>query len=293
MKFKNIIVSIIVLLFIFGSIVVSSATNINDMKLALSYGFVQFLILTLAMMVVPIIAYFKNGGVIEFDSGKKLCQCNIFIALGMLFIKDIILYDGIYTNVIRHFGTNIIYSLIYYLINKTLFVGEQKSINTKEKNDQKKECQYLVHNFADDNPNLAKKVKNLYEVKKNNNYEKKHMNIKINTTIIFLFIIIIILLIFIDSQSNSIDKYRSEINSLISKNERLESDVLILKVLNDMRKEKSSFLDENIVLVIEGYENYYYTYDCVKKLTEGNEYSYWAYNIEQAKAKGYKNGTCN
>ena len=55
---------------------------------------------------------------------------------------------------------------------------------------------------------------------------------------------------------------------------------------------KAKFLDENIVFVLEGYGNVYYTYDCVTKLTDGEEYSYWAYNKEAAISQGYKSGKC-
>ena len=55
--------------------------------------------------------------------------------------------------------------------------------------------------------------------------------------------------------------------------------------------EKANFLDENIVFVLEGYGNFYYTYDCVKKLTNGT-FTYYAYNEENAIANGYIPGTC-
>ena len=57
-------------------------------------------------------------------------------------------------------------------------------------------------------------------------------------------------------------------------------------------KEKLDFFDENIVFVIEGYGDYYYSYDCVQRVTSG-EYTYWAYNKEAAISKGYRKGTCN
>lgn len=57
-------------------------------------------------------------------------------------------------------------------------------------------------------------------------------------------------------------------------------------------QDKLDFFDENIVFVIEGYGNYYYTYDCVQKITDGEEYSFWAYNKEAAKSNGYQKGTC-
>ena len=56
--------------------------------------------------------------------------------------------------------------------------------------------------------------------------------------------------------------------------------------------EKAEFLDENIVFVLEGYGDYYYTYDCVQEITDG-DYSYWAYNKEAAISQGYRKGTCN
>lgn len=54
-------------------------------------------------------------------------------------------------------------------------------------------------------------------------------------------------------------------------------------------EEKAKFLDENIVFVLDGYANYYYTYDQVQQVTQGvDEYTYWAYNKEQAISRGYK-----
>ncbi len=57
-------------------------------------------------------------------------------------------------------------------------------------------------------------------------------------------------------------------------------------------RNKLNFFDENVVFQLEGYGKYYYTYDCVMKKTNGNEYSYWAYNIDAAKSKGLKKGGC-
>lgn len=55
---------------------------------------------------------------------------------------------------------------------------------------------------------------------------------------------------------------------------------------------KAKFLDENIVFVLEGYGNVYYSYDCVDKLTEGEDFTFWAYNKEAAISQGYKKGKC-
>ena len=56
-------------------------------------------------------------------------------------------------------------------------------------------------------------------------------------------------------------------------------------------RDKLEFYDENIVFVIKGYGNYYYSYDCVQKITDG-EYDFWAYNKEAAVLNGYQEGTC-
>lgn len=65
-----------------------------------------------------------------------------------------------------------------------------------------------------------------------------------------------------------------------------------LEEYDDYRLEtqwKLNFYDENIVFVIDGYGDYYYTYDQMQTVTQGiGGYSYWAYNKEQAIARGYK-----
>lgn len=53
-------------------------------------------------------------------------------------------------------------------------------------------------------------------------------------------------------------------------------------------KNKARFLDQSIVFVIEGYGDYYYTYDEMMRVMDGKgEFSFWAYNKELAIANGY------
>lgn len=61
-----------------------------------------------------------------------------------------------------------------------------------------------------------------------------------------------------------------------------------LKCENNKLKDKCNFFDRYVVFVIEGYGNYYYTYDQMEQVTHGKSYSYWAYNIEQAISLGYR-----
>ena len=52
--------------------------------------------------------------------------------------------------------------------------------------------------------------------------------------------------------------------------------------------EKLDFYDENIVFVVEGYGDYYFTYNQMIEEVEEDEYSFWAYNKELAIDLGYE-----
>lgn len=87
---------------------------------------------------------------------------------------------------------------------------------------------------------------------------------------------------------DEIDVLESELSVLrYSSNYRKER-VKELENDNGNMREKCGFFDKNIVFVIEGYGNYYYTYDQMEQVTQGKSYSYWAYNVEQAKGLGYR-----
>lgn len=129
-----------------------------------------------------------------------------------------------------------------------------------------------------------------------NNKTKKLNIISLVCNGIFL-ILIIILLISLGSKTNQIQDMEYEL-------EEYEDDMWSYKVdsenLDDLLggntyyyvENKLDFFDENVVFVIEGYGDYYYTYDCMMDKVDG-EYSYWAYNKEQAIGRGYKRGSCN
>lgn len=77
-------------------------------------------------------------------------------------------------------------------------------------------------------------------------------------------------------------------------NNNIDDSILSFSELSDEKKEKSDFLDENIVFVIEGFENYYYTYDEMIYVTQQiDDYSFWAYNEEQAKTLNYVKSNVN
>lgn len=56
---------------------------------------------------------------------------------------------------------------------------------------------------------------------------------------------------------------------------------------------KSQFIDEHIVFVISDFKNKYVSYNCMKYLTKGTEYSFLAYNIKQAISEGYEQYKCS
>ena len=138
------------------------------------------------------------------------------------------------------------------------------------------------------------KTKTKTEVKIGVEQEEKSVksNIAFYIAIVVLTIVIIVMCIYGFSKKS---EYEDEISDLKSQISSLKRDYNELKSeeysewVEDMKNSaKIEFFDENIVFVLDGYGNYYYTYDQVQQVTQGKEYSYWAYNKEAAKAKGYK-----
>lgn len=61
------------------------------------------------------------------------------------------------------------------------------------------------------------------------------------------------------------------------------------RVLYRNHKRKADYLDNELVFVIEGYGDYYYTYDQMNEVTAGKgSYSYWVYFRSSAIRKGYQ-----
>lgn len=124
------------------------------------------------------------------------------------------------------------------------------------------------------------------EVEKNNTLINDNKALYI---IVFALLAIIIgLSIYTVNVNSKIDNLESQVSKLKSEKSRLSKENTDYSFENIKLKDKADFLDENIVFVLDGYGNYYYTYDQVQKVTQGEEYTYWAYNIEAAKYKGYK-----
>ena len=131
---------------------------------------------------------------------------------------------------------------------------------------------------------------------KNNSIDNDNKK-KSNYFFIVLFIISLvcnILLVILTIYMNH--EYKASENNLEQVSEarrKLESDMLYIKgdKTKDYIKNKLNFIDDNVVFQIEGFGNYYYTYDCMMDRVNG-EYSYWAYNKEAAIGKGLRRGDC-
>lgn len=80
---------------------------------------------------------------------------------------------------------------------------------------------------------------------------------------------------------------------LANENEQIHSNLFSVIGTNSVYyvNDKLDFMDENIVFKIEGFGNYYYTYDCMISKVNG-PYTYWAYNKEAAISIGLRAGGC-
>ncbi len=147
-----------------------------------------------------------------------------------------------------------------------------------------------------DEPNIVEKEDNKsYSTSKNNSDNVKSILIIINITLIISIILIIVF------YNNKITKLKDENKDLSEEKDlfKNESERIFNDVFNvlgdeyslDYIKEKLDFYDNSIVFQIEGFGNYYYTYDCMMKKVNGS-YSYWAYNKEAAIDNGLRQGTC-
>ena len=126
--------------------------------------------------------------------------------------------------------------------------------------------------------------------------EKKQNNINYNLLLIilisfliaiFLFVGIYFLVDYIDSLKYQIESSQSSYNSIKTKYETLRKEHSDKELEYQSQDAKIDFFDEHVVFVLDGYGNYYYTYDQMQQVTQGKSYSYWAYNKEAAISKGY------
>ncbi len=88
-------------------------------------AFADLLVISISMMLIPIVLRLKNGKKFQYKVGKKICYWNSFI----LFVISMILQGALGIGI-----TGAIGALVYYYINKWLFVSDiDANADAKEK----------------------------------------------------------------------------------------------------------------------------------------------------------------
>ena len=109
-------------------------------------------------------------------------------------------------------------------------------------------------------------------------------------------VLIIFLVVSFVNYDEEINSYKDEISWLEDEIEGLEYDSRTLYNLLDGEtswyiENKLDFLDEHIRFKIKGFGNYYYTYDCMMEIVDG-EFTFWVYTVNGAINSGLKKGSC-
>ena len=152
---------------------------------------------------------------------------------------------------------------------------------------------------------MSKKIKiSQEEIEKANNGIKKLPSKKSKLAIVFIVSTVVLIISLIGATiyfNNEISTLKKENDELTSKNAQLvlekmsiESDLasIIGSKTKSYIERKLEFFDESIVFKIEGFGNYYYTYDCMMKKVGNNNFTYWGYNKEAAISEGLRAGGC-
>ena len=247
------------------------------------FGLIDVILITFIMLFIPFLFRMFNKKKLDIKKGKNICKWN---SIGM-FILSLILTISLDGNNIMGIGG--LGAIIFFYINKWLFVAENANDTINISNQKSKQ-------------NVTNKNKDIFcrncGNKLNNNKKcekcgKQYFNFKYYIKYL-PYLIIIVLIIIIIVLSNKIINNNKEITKLKNKKTNYIIENNNEEYLQYWQKNhnKVDFIDENIVFVIEGYGNYYYSYDCMMDIVNGN-FTYWAYNKEQAIYNGYQKGKCN
>ena len=325
----NIIKVLVVILLIYCSCVgmYYNESYISESEVFL-YGSIRFFITAFCSMIVPFMLKLICSNVFKTHKGKTICFWNSFIVLVIFMILDIILMGGIVDEVFVNLGTNLIYTLGFYFINKWIYINDFVDDRNKSKNTVllcsncrtklkkvSKFCPKCGCEFEDEKLPLEKKTKktkkDVYCKKcggKINNDKKctkcGKQYLKVNLKCIIPFVLISILFVIsagvnivLYKQNKVLGKDNLDLialnKSLEKENEEIHSNLFSIIGTDSVWyvQQKINFYDDNAVFVLKGYGNYYYSYDCVQKITNG-QYSFWIYNEEAAISQGYWRGTC-
>lgn len=265
---------------------------------------ISLIITVVAYCTVPIILRLKNGKY-EYEKGRKIVLTNCIIVC--VFFVCLRLSQGAEQVVSPAV-------FLYYYINKAILLKpkeeskedlkdevKEESIETVERDEMDELLYKLAQEDKKEMPkemeeNIKKTIMELEEkdIKKEKvktNHDKK--TIILYSVIGVLGVLLIGISIYAFTVSNNyeseIKTLKNQISTLKRNNSELQTEKNTEWLENIKNSAKIEFFDENIVFVIDGYGNYYYTYDQMETVTQGvGEYSYWAYNKEQAIGLGYR-----
>lgn len=155
-----------------------------------------------------------------------------------------------------NYKVNVSPAIFWCFINIAIFTKKKKQRNKRKI----LEDQDLCTDFLEQ-PIIQKNKKN-----------KKHKVLFIILIILFILSIIINIFLYI-GYINLDDAYSTEL------------------AINKELQDKVNFFNNNIAFVVKGDNTYYYSYDCLNR--KYDNYSYFAFNKEQAEAKGYIQYDCS
>lgn len=273
---------------------------------------VNLVLTILAYCTVPTILRLKNGKY-EYKKGHKI----VLINCGVVWLICTMITIG------QGYEARSWAVFLYYAVNRAILLKPKEDEEEIKKEDNKKENFSLSFaneteirdrsnsfNVYGEDIKLEKTVEQIEEKQLDNLIEKLQQEKKENAEPVktvekvverkddktLLYVIIGILAAAVigigiyafslaDTYEGTIDDLEYEINKLENDKAGLNASM----ILYESYEEKADFLDERIVFVIDGYGDYYYTYDQMNTVTQGiGEYTFWAYNVEQAISRGYR-----
>lgn len=268
---------------------------------------ISLIITVVAYCTVPIILRLKNGKY-EYEKGRKIVLTNCIIVC--VFFVCLRLSQGAEQVVSPAV-------FLYYYINKAILLKpkeeskedlkdevKEESIETVERDEMDELLYKLAQEDKKEMPkemeeNIKKTIMELEEkdIKKEkvkSNHDKKTIILYSVIGVLGALLIGISIYAFTlpSNYESEIKELKSQISTKNKKINTLENEKAGLNasmILYETYEEKADFLDDRIVFVIDGYGNYYYTYDQMNTVTQGvDDYTFWAYNVEQAIYKGYR-----
>lgn len=281
--------------------------NITSILLFLITLLVQDSLFIAIIGIISALTVLKN---INEEKSIEAIVFYMMVAIMVYCSSSIIIVKNLQFNILSLVITILVIILIHFLIfksnknNSFATADLEKSKEQKKQDISKKELIDQKSSINGSDSSLSIKENN--RIDENDTIYKKRTKFvdKINykiTTIIFICTTFVSIAFGIFYYSNLSDQIALLENNNYNNQKLIEEYEKNIKSLNnnidvykrklDKAEEKVDFYDKNIAFVVEGYENYYYSYECIMRL-KGSNASFLAYNTELAKAKGYKYGAC-